>query len=115
MTFSSAPVGGPRLVRAVWGTLLLALPRPILAICGGSRSRPVVAAVRILGARHVLEAVVMAIEHDRRPPRWMMAVDAVHGASMLLVAALSPRLRRNALASAGSATVLVALSLRERR
>jgi hypothetical protein len=73
-----------------------------------------VVAVRVLGARHVLEAAVMAAEHERRPPRWMIGVDAAHAASMLALAALSPRLRRDALASAASASVLIGLSLGER-
>jgi hypothetical protein len=71
-------------------------------------------AVRILGARHLIEAGVMAAEHDAGPPRWMIGIDAVHATSMLLLAAVSPRLRRAALASAASASVLIGLSLRER-
>ncbi len=105
---------GPRLVRAAWGALLLAAPRSLLALCHGDRSRPVVVAVRILGARHVAESVVMTAEHDRSPPPWMVAVDAAHAGSMLLLAAASPRLRRAALASAASASVLLGLSFRER-
>jgi hypothetical protein len=73
-----------------------------------------VVAARALGARHVLEALVMAREHEHRPPLWMIGVDAAHAASMLLVAARSPRLRRDALASAATASGLIALSWRER-
>jgi hypothetical protein len=94
--------------------MLLAAPRTVLAMCGGDRSRPVVVAVRILGARHVLESTLMAAEHERRPPAWMIGVDAVHAASMLLLAVLSPRLRRDALASAASASALIGLALGQR-
>lgn len=90
------------------------MPRQLLALCGGDRSRAVVVAARALGARHVLEALVMAREHEQSPPRWMIAVDATHAASMLALAASSPRLRRDALASAATASGLVLLSLRER-
>jgi hypothetical protein len=83
-------------------------------MCGGDRSRPVVVAVRILGARHLVESAVMAAEHERRPPAWMIGVDSAHAASMLILAAFSPRLRRDALASAGAASVLIVLGLGQR-
>jgi hypothetical protein len=105
---------GPRRVRLAWGALLLAAPGAVLALCGGDRSRPLVVAVRILGARHVIEGVVMGAEHERRPPQWMIGIDVVHAASMLVLATLSHRLRRDALASAASASALIGLSLRER-
>jgi hypothetical protein len=104
-----------RRVRGAWGTLLLAFPRALLALGGGDRSPPVVIAVRVLGARHLTESLLMAARHEERPPNWMIEVDAVHAASMLVLAARSPRLRRDALASAGTAVLLIGLSFGERR
>jgi hypothetical protein len=51
---------------------------------------------------------------ERRPPVWAIAVDLVHAASMLAVAAASPTLRRDALRSAAMATALSALSASQR-
>jgi hypothetical protein len=100
-----------RLIRGSWGTLLLADPGLPLRLGGGMNSRRVRGAVRILGARHVAEALILT--RDPRLLRWVRAVDATHALSMLALAATSPRLRRDALLSAASATALVGLSLIE--
>lgn len=102
-----------RLIRGAWGAVLLADPGLPLRLGGGLDSRGVRAAVRILGARHLVEALILAEAGDQRSARWIRAVDAVHATSMLLLAALSPRLRRDALLSAASASGLVMLSLSE--
>ncbi len=71
---------------------------------------------RILGARHLGEATLVALQReDGAPPRWPMVIDLVHASSMLVVALLSPRLRRDALASAGMSAGLARISARERR
>jgi hypothetical protein len=71
-------------------------------------------AARLLGARHLLEGIAMASERRRTPPAWIVGADLVHALSMLALAAARPRLRRDALLSAGGALVLVGLSVRER-
>ncbi len=76
-------------------------------------SRGVREAVRLLGARHVVEALILGQADSARFLRWIMAVDALHGTSMLILAAVNPRLRRDALLSAASATGLVAMALTE--
>jgi hypothetical protein len=101
-----------RLLRAGWGGALLIAPDRLLSLFGGERSAPVIMAMRVLGFRHVLEAVVMVAEDDPRPPRWMIAIDLVHAVSMVGVAASWPSVRRDALLSAASALSLVGLSLR---
>ena len=103
-----------RPLRILWGGLLVLFPRQLLALCRGDRSRPVVVSARLLGARHLLEGVVLTSERRRTPPGWMIAVDLVHALSMLALAAVRPRLRRDALLSAGGAFFLGGLSLRER-
>jgi hypothetical protein len=103
-----------RRVRAAWGVALLLAPGVVLCACGGERTRRVKFAARLLGARHVGEALVPRSAREPGPPRWMIAADTLHGASMLVLAAGSPRLRRAALLSAASAGALVALSVAER-
>jgi hypothetical protein len=103
-----------RVVRGAWGALLLIDPGWPLRVGGGRDTPGVRAGVRVLGARHLAETLVLSTAHDERPRHWILAIDAVHGASMLGLAAASPRLRRDALLSAASASALVLLSALER-
>src|SRR3954451_6113000 len=96
-------------VRAAYGLALLAAPRRAL---GGTRlgaAEPgALAFARILGARQLAEAAVLARCPQRRVLLLGAGVDALHGVSMLAVCALSPRRRRLAGASAAAAAVLAA-------
>jgi hypothetical protein len=103
---SSAPV----LARVTWGTLLLAAPGLVLHALGG-----VDAGVgprrlmRVLGARHLAEAVV-----DVRYPavrRWAAAVDGIHACTVAGLAIVSPRWRRAATADAAVAGTFAALGI----
>lgn len=60
---------------------------------------------RILGARELAEAAILARSRRAAPPQWTVAIDLAHGASMLAVAARSRRFRRDALISALAAGV----------
>jgi hypothetical protein len=101
--------------RIGWGSLLLISPDTVLAEAPGSAPPGVRSADRLLGIRHLIEGAVLA-RHARAPaPSWSIGIDALHGASMLGLAAARPGLRRDALRSAASAGTLVALSLWERR
>jgi hypothetical protein len=100
--------------RAVWGATLLLAPDRVLALIGDC-AIGVERMTRVLGARHLAEAVTLiAASETGGAPRWPIAIDAVHGVSMLGVAALAPRHRRPALASAGIAGGLVAWAELER-
>ncbi len=103
------------LVRGLWGALLLVDPELPLRVGGGRQAPAVRLAVRVLGARHLAEAVILAGSDDRRILRVIRSVDALHAASMLALARASPDLRRDALLSAASAGVLVALPARTGR
>jgi hypothetical protein len=72
------------------------------------------AAVQVLGVRQLVEGAVLARRARRPPPAWSIAVDALHGLSMLALAAARPGLRPAALRSAASAFALTALSAYER-
>lgn len=101
-------------IRAVWGAGLLLAPDRMLGLVG-DRSPEVERLTRLLGARHVAEAATLvATRGTRPPPRWPVAMDAVHALSMLALAAIAPRHRRAALTSAGIAAGLVAWAELER-
>jgi hypothetical protein len=116
LTASTARVE-PRSLAAVmvgWGALLLTATRPLLRRLSGSRpSSRDVAVTRVLGVREVAQGVVLAVA-----PRTAAvggAVDALHAASMLLLAVLSRRHRRAALVSAAVAALLATASGRAAR
>ncbi len=74
---------------------------------------------RVLGARHLAEAAILARRHTHD---WILAgaaVDAAHALSMILLAWLAPAPRELALSSAAGATLLAGYSVhfdqRERR
>lgn len=102
-----------RLIRGAWGAVLLIEPDLPLRLGGGMDSRGVRAAVRVLGARHLVEALILRPGRDAQLRKSIRAVDALHGSSMLVLASVSPSLRRDALLSAASATGLVFLSFIE--
>ncbi len=104
---------GSRIIRGAWGAVLFLDPGLPLRAGGGLDTRGLRQVTRLLGARHLIETVVLARAHDARPGRWIARIDALHALSMLALAALSPRLRRDALLSATSASALVALSAAE--
>jgi hypothetical protein len=101
-------------VRLAWGALLVAWPDRVLS--EGSEPAPayVRGAVRVLGARHLVEGALLVRRGDRSPPDWSIAIDALHGLSMLALAAARPALRADALRSAASAFTLAGLSAYER-
>ena len=104
---TQALIGG----RVLWGgVLLFEAARP-----GALSSRPLVrAGAGLLGARHLVEGALLAGRRNPRPPRWAVAVDALHAASMVAVAVARPDLRRYAMRSAQIAGVLATLSAGER-
>jgi hypothetical protein len=103
-----------QLTRALWGAALLLAPRALLRRVG-QPSSGVVQVTRVLGARHLIEALILSRERGRTPPRWTVAVDAVHSASMVALAACSRRLRSDALASAAIAALLATWAEVERQ
>ena len=95
--------------RAAYGVALIALPRGTL---GGRRlgaeEPDAILFARVLGARQLIEAGVLAWRPRRRVLLAGAAVDAAHSASMLALCALSPSRRRLAAANAAVAALLAA-------
>lgn len=87
--------------RAGWGAFLLvspaSAPHPVGDSPAGRRT------VRVLGARHVLQACWVADRPDRRRVLIGAGIDLAHAASMVALARLAPRLRRVALFDAAIA------------
>jgi hypothetical protein len=102
-------------IRGAWGAVLLSAPRHVAGGAGGSAPRGLVPAVRVLGARHLAEAALLAAERAAEPPRWSVALDAVHCLSMVTLAAIAPSLRRAVVRSAAVSFALATLACFERR
>jgi hypothetical protein len=93
--------------RAGYGAVLLLAPRGVLSqFSGVPCDEAAVRVARVLGVREVLQAAVL---YARRGREWQLGgavVDVLHGASMLALAAASPRYRRLALGNARDAGIL---------
>jgi len=95
------------IVRAAYGVALVTSPRAMLTISGGRSAADdgAVAVARILGARHLLQALV-----QRRGafPRLGALIDAIHAASMFALASASDAYRKPALSDGAIAATLAA-------
>ncbi|MGB8385941.1 MAG: hypothetical protein WCG47_32675 [Dermatophilaceae bacterium] len=107
--------------RAAYGLVQLAAPGVIADAVGGRRTdRPTRAVIRVLGGRHLVQAVLTVAIGTPRAHAVGSGVDALHAMSMYAVAGADRERRRLALASAADATVAalaeaaVARSLRQR-
>ena len=98
------------IVRGVWGGVLLTDPALPLRMGGGRQAPEVTLAMRLLGARHLAEALILTRYPRSAARRAIIAVDLLHAASMLALARARADLRRDALLSATTASVLVALT-----
>jgi hypothetical protein len=93
-------------IRLIVGAGLLAAPSALLAkLLHEPLDPPALAFTRILGARHLAQAVWMTRHHTRD---WILAgaaVDASHAASMAILAGIRPDRRKLALTNAAYATL----------
>jgi hypothetical protein len=88
-------------VRAGWAVILLARPERLLRAGGGGPVPPAaVAAVRVLGVRHLLQAGASAGPATGSVAGLGALVDMAHAGSCVGLAIVSPRWRRAALADA---------------
>jgi hypothetical protein len=109
-------------VRACYGGLLLAAPGRMLTLCGPGQASPrALGVVRVLGARHLLQAALTAGvlsargPADKIPPDRALlvgsAVDTAHATSMIGLALAHRPLRRAALADALMESSLAAFGI----
>lgn len=101
-------------VRAAWGTALIVAPGPLLRLIGGiDEGRTPRRLVRVLGARHLLQAAV-----ERQPGRRIrqigVGVDLAHAATDVLFACIDRRWTRAALSDAAVTTGFAASAILNR-
>ena len=94
-------VTGLQMVRATYGVALVLVPgSAIRLVTGRVPSRRACRVARVLGTRHLLQAALTAAAPEPTVLAVGGQVDAVHAASMLLLAAVSRAGRRAALTDA---------------
>jgi hypothetical protein len=96
--------------------VLLMAPRQVAeSVCDYPPGAALGAVIRVLGAR---EVVLAAVTYTRRGRRALLAggaVDAIHCASMILLAVREPQFRRLAVASAAVSVVLASATVHDAR
>jgi hypothetical protein len=93
------------------GGVLLVAPGPLLRGVGGPSDKVTRVVARVLGARHLAQAVALRRRHDRTAVGVGATTDVLHSASMLALASVSRPHRRVALASSIVAAALAAIEL----
>jgi hypothetical protein len=100
--------------RATYGAFLLFVPGAVIQVASGeSVDRASAVVGRVLGARHLVQALVLERAGTRGSFLVGAAIDAVHALSMVGLAALSRNYRRPAALDAALATGLAINGLRE--
>jgi hypothetical protein len=92
------------LARTIWGTMLLGTPRLVLPLLGGRQTRLATTVLRVLGARHVLQAIVTAPRRRRAILVLGAGLDGLHALTALATAATDRSRIRIGLTDAGIAT-----------
>ncbi len=106
----SAPATQP-LLRAFWGGALLIAPRSALGLLGaGSVPRAGLVVARLLGGRHLLQAVLTWTQPVHPVLVAGGVTDVLHAASDVLLAVLRPQWRRAALSDAALASAFAVSS-----
>ena len=90
-----------QVVRATYGAALVLVPGPAIRLATGRLpSRQACRVARVLGTRHLIQAALTAAAPGRAVLALGGQVDAVHTASVLLLAAVSRAQRRAAVTDA---------------
>jgi type II secretory pathway component PulM len=93
-------------IRAAYGAALVLVPGPVIWLATGQPpSRRACRVAQVLGTRHLIQAALTAAAPEPAVLAIGGQVDAVHAASMLLLAAVSRAGRRAALTEAAFALV----------
>jgi len=97
----TATARGFQKLRATYGAALVLVPGPVIWLATGQRpSRRACRVAQVLGIRHLIQAALTAAAPEPAVLAIGGQVDAVHAASMLLLAAVSRAGRRAALTDA---------------
>lgn len=110
---------GTDVVRLGVGAVALARPQLPVRVAGAPGGGVVRTVVRVLAARYVVQSVLPQVDGGRLRGTWLRggdaAVDGLHAASMVGLAAIAPSYRRLALGSAALATGLALADVRTAR
>jgi hypothetical protein len=105
----TAKARGLQQVRAAYGAALVLVPGPVIWLATGQLpSRRARRVAQVLGIRHLVQAALTAAAPEPAVLAIGGQVDAVHGASMLLLALVSRAGRRAALTDALTEAALAA-------
>src|SRR5690349_19706849 len=99
-----------------WGAALVAAPRPLLrglARADDPADRIAVAVLRVLGVRHVGQALVEVLGPQPAVRYLGAAVDGLHALTAVGLAVLDPRWRRGALTDTAIAAFFAATTVKE--
>jgi len=103
---------GVQKARAAYGAALVFVPGPVIWLATGRRpSRRTCRVAQVLGFRHLIQAALTTAAPEPGVLALGGQVDAVHAASMLLLAAVSRGGRRAALTDALTEAALAAAGL----
>lgn len=80
--------------RALYGAFLLVASDTIVERVTGEPSSGATAVGRVLGARHLLQALALGRTRSEKPAKAGTAVDVLHALSMVLVAGVGEKYRR---------------------
>ena len=97
------------LALAGWGLAMLTAPRRIALLPGGTAPPPAV--VRVLGARRLLQELILLVRPSPGVVLGAAVVDVLHAASMLAAVGLWPRYRLAELTSAAVSVASATMTL----
>jgi len=100
-----------QIVRGGWGVALLVCPGAVLQRLGVPTDGRSCVVARVLGCRHLIQAIVLLNWPERRVQMVGAGVDVLHGASMAGLAILDPVRRKAASMSAVGAAAWAALTV----
>lgn len=96
--------------RLTWGAALLVAPGTVLTTARADNDQTARTILRVLGARHVLQSVIVGRQPGRVRAGWAVAVDLTHAATAVGLAVADPRRRRAATTDAAVAITWACLS-----
>jgi hypothetical protein len=104
-------------LRAGWGAALVLSPARMLASCGSSPAPAAIIATRTLGARNLAQAAWLGLggRPSSRRTALNQLVDALHAASMAVLASIRRDYRGPALASLAMSLLMLGASAVENR
>jgi hypothetical protein len=99
-------------VLAAWGAALLVSPSAVARAVAGRTQAPPEPVVRVLGARRIVQHLLVAGTTSRVVAWGSVGTDVLHAGSMIAAARIWPEYRRAELTSAGIAVLAATLTAR---